>query len=264
MCSSMIDLYVSFAKEPYKRDNILQMRPIIVSILLTVATPCHVLECTMCSSMINACRIMNACRVMSHVWMSHVTSPDTIECTMCSSMINAYRIMNACWVMSHMWMGHVTTHNTNECTMCSSMMNVYRIMNACRVMSHMWVSHVSHVSTSYHNTRHHNVLIYGEFGFFHPWWVCVEICSTCGWVMSLHTPRMSVQCAHLWWIHLYDECMSSHVSHVHDSCHNTRHDWVYNVLIYDEFIFSHLWWMHVESCLKCRWVMSQHTIKSSV
>jgi len=33
-----IKLYVSFAKEPYKRDDILQKRPTIVSILLTVAT----------------------------------------------------------------------------------------------------------------------------------------------------------------------------------------------------------------------------------
>jgi len=34
-----IKLYVSFAKEPYKRDGILQKRPIIESILLTAATP---------------------------------------------------------------------------------------------------------------------------------------------------------------------------------------------------------------------------------
>ena len=33
-----IKLQVSFAKEPYKRDDILQKRPIIVSMLLTVAT----------------------------------------------------------------------------------------------------------------------------------------------------------------------------------------------------------------------------------
>ena len=37
---SRIDkLQVSFAKEPYERGNILQKRPIILSILLTVATP---------------------------------------------------------------------------------------------------------------------------------------------------------------------------------------------------------------------------------
>jgi len=34
-----IKLQVSFAKEPYKRDAILQKRSIILSILLTVATP---------------------------------------------------------------------------------------------------------------------------------------------------------------------------------------------------------------------------------
>jgi len=34
-----IKLYVSFAKEPYQRDDILQKRPVILSILLTVATP---------------------------------------------------------------------------------------------------------------------------------------------------------------------------------------------------------------------------------
>jgi len=33
---------VSFAKEPYKRDDILQKRPIILSILLFVATPYNV------------------------------------------------------------------------------------------------------------------------------------------------------------------------------------------------------------------------------
>ena len=34
-----IKLYVTFAKEPYKRDHILQKRPILFSILLTVPTP---------------------------------------------------------------------------------------------------------------------------------------------------------------------------------------------------------------------------------
>jgi len=33
-----IKSYVSFAKKPYKRDDLLQKRPIILSILLTVAT----------------------------------------------------------------------------------------------------------------------------------------------------------------------------------------------------------------------------------
>ena len=39
-----IKLQVSFAKEPYKRDNILPKRPIVLSILLTVATPYIILS----------------------------------------------------------------------------------------------------------------------------------------------------------------------------------------------------------------------------
>jgi len=34
-----LKLYVSFAKEPYKKDNILQKRPAILRRLLIVATP---------------------------------------------------------------------------------------------------------------------------------------------------------------------------------------------------------------------------------
>ena len=39
-----IKIYISFAKEPFKIDDILQKRPIILSILLTVATPHHKCE----------------------------------------------------------------------------------------------------------------------------------------------------------------------------------------------------------------------------
>jgi len=34
-----LQLYVSFGKEPYKRDDILQKRPIILKSLIIVATP---------------------------------------------------------------------------------------------------------------------------------------------------------------------------------------------------------------------------------
>jgi len=36
-----LKLWVSFAKEPYKRDDILQKRPVILRSLLIVATPCQ-------------------------------------------------------------------------------------------------------------------------------------------------------------------------------------------------------------------------------
>jgi len=37
-----LKLQVSFAKEPYKRDDILQKRPIFLRSLLTIATPQYV------------------------------------------------------------------------------------------------------------------------------------------------------------------------------------------------------------------------------
>jgi len=39
-----LKLQVTFAKEPYKRDDILQKRPIILRSLLIVATPYQVLD----------------------------------------------------------------------------------------------------------------------------------------------------------------------------------------------------------------------------
>ena len=41
-----LKLQVSFAKEPYKRDDILQKRPIILRSLLIVATPQHICQVT--------------------------------------------------------------------------------------------------------------------------------------------------------------------------------------------------------------------------
>jgi len=45
MLVGSIKLYVSFAKEPYRRDYILPKRPLILSILLTVATPYGLCMC---------------------------------------------------------------------------------------------------------------------------------------------------------------------------------------------------------------------------
>jgi len=47
-CTQMVStesLYVSFAKEPYERDDILQRRPTILRSLLIVATPPHTSLC---------------------------------------------------------------------------------------------------------------------------------------------------------------------------------------------------------------------------
>jgi len=43
-----LKLWVSFTKEPYKRDDILQKRPIILRSLLIVATPYSYADITAC------------------------------------------------------------------------------------------------------------------------------------------------------------------------------------------------------------------------
>jgi len=130
---------------------------------------------------------------------------------------------------------HVTRHGTIECIMCSSIMNLYRV-----IYNSYMSSHVSHGNESWHNAGHdrvYNVLVYDDWIFSHLWWKLVESCFTCWWFMSQHTTRSSVQCAHLWWIHIEPSMMNAHsLSHTHT---------------------------HPESWLTCGWVMSQHMIHFS-
>jgi len=87
-----IKLYVSFTKEPCKRDNILQKRPIIVSILLTGATPydLHVWVAQNESCQLHVCvafcDITRMCRItMTHsewydcfmMWLLHMCGAQT-------------------------------------------------------------------------------------------------------------------------------------------------------------------------------------------
>jgi len=68
-----LKLYVSFAKEPYKRDYILPKRPIIFRSLLIVAAPYHELRVWMSAvpSTNDSCHTCE--RVTSHMWTSLVT-----------------------------------------------------------------------------------------------------------------------------------------------------------------------------------------------
>jgi len=52
-----IKLHVSFAKEPYKRDDILQKRPVILSFLLTEATHNRQSVCLTGENRESVCRI---------------------------------------------------------------------------------------------------------------------------------------------------------------------------------------------------------------
>jgi len=81
----LIKLYVSFAKETYKRNDILQKRPIILSILLTVATPYEWITYE---------------RMTSRIEMSHVTCVNE-SC-------HTYKWMTYEQMTSRIEMSHVT------------------------------------------------------------------------------------------------------------------------------------------------------------
>ena len=63
MLVGSIKLQVSFAKEPHKRDAILQKRPVILSILLIVATPYELIVLVMVYC---GCAVMEAVHIGMH------------------------------------------------------------------------------------------------------------------------------------------------------------------------------------------------------
>jgi len=100
-----IKLYVSFAKEPYKRDDILQKRPIISSILLTVATPYarKNAEYIMCMCIIHMCYTHTPCahtqyicvvciknKKMCYVYYTHVSYTHTMWSTYTHTLTSAH------------------------------------------------------------------------------------------------------------------------------------------------------------------------------
>ena len=96
-----IKLQVSFAKETCKRDYILQKRPIILSILLTVATPYDIIvHCTCCTHK----------SVMSHIWISHVTQVTVRALYMLHEAVTFYTNARALYML-RILMSHVTHTN---------------------------------------------------------------------------------------------------------------------------------------------------------
>jgi len=103
-----LKLQVSFAKEPYKRDDILQKRPVILRSLLIVATPyvendtfvcvtwrIHTWDMTHSYVWRDACtRHMYIVWVMPHIRISHFTNAKASHHT-CKSLYD--------WVVEYVW-----------------------------------------------------------------------------------------------------------------------------------------------------------------
>ena len=67
-----IKLQVSFAKETYKRDYVLQKRPVVLSTLLTVATPYVNIRSIEYSFTKRNLSIMYVCKSYTHIYSMHV------------------------------------------------------------------------------------------------------------------------------------------------------------------------------------------------
>jgi len=110
---------VSFAKEPYKRDDILQKRPILWSSLLIVATPWDII--THKFSRMNV--QMSHTRQISHMGWLRLVGSFIIRIHAWELRYDAYA-----WVMSHVCVSHTALIDTSR-------------SQYTWVMSHWWLSH---------------------------------------------------------------------------------------------------------------------------
>ena len=112
-----IKLQVSFAKEPYKRDDILRKRPIILSILLTVATPYEISHAWMrqAAYMTDTYHLYDS--VMWHTWMKNKSEEMLCHTT-------KLRRSN---VLKMLWHEHVMSHNKAEEMVCLSALLAHAI-----------------------------------------------------------------------------------------------------------------------------------------
>jgi len=143
-----LKLQASFAKEPYKRDYILQQRPIILRSLLIVANPYH---------------------ESSHVHVLH----DSFICVW-------YDSLRVPWLIDMCWMTH--SYVWHDSCMYVTWLKVLK----CHI-THIWMSHATHINESYH-THMNESCNTCQWVTSHIWMSPVTCkigpCHTCKWVTS--------------------------------------------------------------------------------
>jgi len=120
-----LKLQVSFAKEPYKRDYILQKRPIILRSLLNRSHPIDVQSCWVSHVNVSQVHVAHHSLVVRHDSFTRVSQVNVAV----SQLESEYkwmshkcmlRIIHLLWDMtpshvSHMWMLRSHTVSTSEC-----------------------------------------------------------------------------------------------------------------------------------------------------
>jgi len=206
-----LKLQVSFAKKPYKRDGILQKRPIILRSLIIVATPYQERKHNPCLQYMNESRHVHK-RVTSRICMSFVTHANAsrhIEYESCHTSLALGRICGGSAQVPHTWMSYITHMNELHHTQ----------QESCRthgqVTSHTSTRHVTHMCES-----HTNVWVTSRthmYGSRHVQvWVMAHLAS------NRHDPgRIGASVTHI------NESRHTHTwvtSHIDESRH--KHEWV--------------------------------------
>jgi len=154
----------SSAKEPYKRDCDLQKRLIILSSLLTVATPHHIWRSSVshvtesCNVTLNKLRLTE--QVVSHIWQnnlchtygSHISHSTTWVTPNNLCLTYGSHMAHICLTVSHI--SHSTTCVTHMAHTC---LNVSHISHSTSFVSHM--AHIRLTCVTLSRTCHAQQLV---------------------------------------------------------------------------------------------------------
>ena len=183
--------------------------------------------------------------VMSHIWMSHVTSVSE-SCHTYEWVIRFSHSMSFDTLKKKVWVRHVTCVN-----------------GSCHV-SHTWVSHVTYVNESCHTCEWvmSHIWMSREVQSLHVLWHCPkkglsETCHMCEWVMSRVT-HMSESCHICEWV--MSHMWMSHVTYMNESWGSVTPCLLTLFTKRNKWVMSHMRMCcvtHVnKSCHICGWVMS--------
>ena len=132
-----LKLQVSFAKEPYKRDDILQKRPIILRSLLIVATPYEYAHLRPHTYVILPCKMLQCLWQSATHWMRPVTYMNEschaypLVCAVYERVITGYACEGS---LPHIRMRHVT-HVNESCHTYERVMSHISISVSCMLVS---------------------------------------------------------------------------------------------------------------------------------
>ena len=284
-----IKWYVSFAKEPYETDDILQERPKVLSILLTVATP-HVAAidphpCFYMWVWPSAFACVPLLLYMSDMnWGGYVASAAT-QSRICFAFSRSPFLSNKCdaggysaicllsfciYVCMHMWI--IEEMPLKRRILCARLLSFSRI-GAMREAVLLYLGMYVGMYVCRYGWMNMYIYIYVCMYMNEPCRTCECVMCPCERVMSNMwmgpVTNVNESCHTCEWV--LSRMWMSHVTHVNQSCYTCvwvlSHMWMSHVTHVNEpyhtceWVISRMRMSHVthvnEACHACEWVMSR-------